>query len=229
MKPGWTHHCTSNAKIKDDPNMKIGVLTLNFGEPENATLEEVVPFLEKIFMRNASLEPNEVSAQKRAQQLANARAPELIKEYKKIGGSPLNKDALNQARMVERELKQRGLNIRCYSGMQFTEPSIMTAVKKAQSNGVDKLVALPVYPLCGMSTTLSALEDVQVAIDELGWDVQIREITGWHRHPDYLRLRADNILEFIKQENVDLHASDTKLAFSAHGTPLKYLENGPRL
>jgi len=208
--------------------MKVGVLTLNFGEPENATLEEVVPFLEKIFMRNSSLEPDEDNAQKRAQQLANTRAPELIKEYKKIGGSPLNKDAHNQARMLERELKQRGLNIKCYSGMQFTDPSIMTAVKKAQSNGMDSLVALPVYPLCGMSTTLSALEDVQAAIDELGWSVQLREITGWHRHPDYLRLRADNILEFIRQEGIDLHASDTKLAFSAHGTPIKYLEDGPR-
>ena len=68
--------------------MKVGVLTLNFGAPENATLEEVVPFLEKIFMRNSSLEPDEDNAQKRAQQLANTRAPELIKDYKKIGGSP---------------------------------------------------------------------------------------------------------------------------------------------
>ena len=36
--------------------MKIGVLILNFGEPENPTLEEVIPFLERIFARNASLE-----------------------------------------------------------------------------------------------------------------------------------------------------------------------------
>ena len=29
-------------------------LMLNFGEPENPTLEEVIPFLERIFARNAS-------------------------------------------------------------------------------------------------------------------------------------------------------------------------------
>jgi ferrochelatase len=79
-----------------------------------------------------------------------------------------------------------------------------------------------------MSTTVAALEDVQSAVAELEWDVPVREITGWHRHPDYLRLRADNILEFVKQEGVDLHAADTKLVFSAHGTPLKYVEGGPR-
>ena len=35
--------------------MKTGVLLLNFGEPEHPTLEEVVPFLERIFSLNAPL------------------------------------------------------------------------------------------------------------------------------------------------------------------------------
>ena len=33
--------------------MKLGVLLLNFGEPEEATMEAVVPFLERIFALNA--------------------------------------------------------------------------------------------------------------------------------------------------------------------------------
>ena len=208
--------------------MKIGVLVLNFGEPEHASLKEVVPYLERIFTRNASLEPKKGRAKGRARELAEARAPGLIEEYKEIGGSPLNRQARNQVRMVELALRRRGLDVKCYSSMQFTDPSIVTAVDEAHSDGVEKLVALPVYPLCGMSTTVAALDDVHAALEELDWEVPIREITGWHRHPDYLRLRADNILEFVRQEGVDLHAADTRLVFSAHGTPLKYLEDGPR-
>ena len=75
--------------------MKVGVLILNFGEPENATLEEVVPFLERIFARNASLEPGK-SAESRAHKLAKDRAPGLIEEFKRIGGSPLNVQARKQ-------------------------------------------------------------------------------------------------------------------------------------
>ena len=206
--------------------MKIGVLILNFGEPENPTLEEVIPFLERIFARNASLESGKGSG--RARKLAEARAPGLIEEYKRIGGSPLNRQSRKQARMVEGVLRRRGLNLRCYSGMQFTEPSVAAAVAEAQAEGVEQLVALPVYPLCGRSTTVAALEDVRTAMTELSWDVPLREITGWHRHQAYQRLRADAILDYVKREAVDLHASDTTLVFSAHGTPLKYLDDGPR-
>ena len=207
--------------------MKVGVLILNFGEPENATLEEGVPFLERIFARNASLEPGK-SAESRAHKLAKDRAPGLIEEFKRIGGSPLNVQARKQARMVELTLKRRGFDVRCYSGHQFTEPFIKAAVAAAESDGVEKLVALPVYPLCGMSTTVAALEDVQAALEDLPRTIPVREITGWHRHPDYARLRADNILDFVSREGVDLHASDTRLVFSAHGTPIKYLKSGPR-
>ena len=206
--------------------MKIGVLMLNFGEPENATLKEVIPFLERIFTRNSSLESGK--GKSRARKLAEARAPGLIEEYKEIGGSPMTRQARKQARMVERILRRRDLNVRCYSGMQFTEPSVGAAVAKAQADGVDQLVALPIYPLCGRSTTIAALEDVQAAVTELSWDVPLREITGWHRHPAYRRLRADAILTYVKRAGVELHASSTRLVFSAHGTPVQYLDDGPR-
>ena len=206
--------------------MKIGVLILNFGEPENPTLKEVIRFLERIFERNSSLESEKGGG--RALKLAEARAPELLEEYKKIGGSPMNSQARKQARMVERVLRRRDLNVRCFSGMQFTEPSVGAAVAEAEAEGVEQLVALPIYPLCGRSTTIAALDDVQAAVAELSWDVPLREITGWHRHPAYQRLRADTILDYVRRKGVDLHASDTTLVFSAHGTPLKYLDDGPR-
>jgi ferrochelatase len=204
--------------------MKTGVLILNFGEPENPTPDEVIPFLERIFARNASLESEKGSGH--ARKLAEARAPDLIEEYKRIGGSPLSPQARKQARTVEGILRRRGLTVRCYSGMQFTEPSVAAVVAEAQAEGTEQLVALPVYPLCGRSTTVAALEDVRTAMTELSWDVPLREITGWHRHPAYQRLRADAILDYVKREGIDLHAADTKLVFSAHGTPLEYLDDG---
>jgi ferrochelatase len=207
--------------------MKVGVLMLNFGEPEKATPKEATAFLERIFLKNAALESKK-GGPERARELAEARAPGLIEVYKQIGGSPLNQQARKQARQVELGLRRRGFDVKCYSGMQFTDPSIQSAVSEAHADGVERLVALPVYPLCGRSTTIAALEDVTSALEELDWDVHYREITGWHRHPDYLRMRADNILEFVKQKRVNLHAPDTRLVFSAHGTPMKYAKGGPR-
>ncbi len=210
--------------------MKSGIVVLNFGEPEEPSLDSVVPFLERIFVQNASLESqkNEDEVRERSRELAEERAPSLVEEYGEIGGSPLNHQARAQARMLGQELRDRGEEVGTYSAFQFTDPSIADAVAAARDDGIEMLVALPVYPLCGRSTTIAALEAVQEAAEELEWEVPIREVTGWHRHPDYVPLHADNIRAYVHEHDIDLYADGTELVFSVHGTPKKYLEDGPR-
>jgi len=208
----------------------IGVVLLNFGEPERATMEEVVPFLERIFMVNASLEGGVTPEQARARsrELAERRAPGLIEEYEMIGGSPLLSQAQAQADGLSAELERRGVAARVYVGMQFTSPSIPDAVARARDDGVNALVGLPVYPLAGPSTTVAALKALEDATRRLGWDVPVHEVTGWHRHPQYLELRADAIRTTLLENGLDLADPGTKLVFSAHGTPVKYLKEGSR-
>ncbi len=210
--------------------MKTAVLFLNFGEPENPTPEEVVPFLERIFLMNASLEgtqPEEPS-RKRAHELAVKRAPGLIAEYQEIGGSPLNRQASQQARATEQELKRRGHDVRAHVGMQFTEPSIRHALEQARAQGADLVVALPVYPECGPSTTVAALQQFRQALAEIGWDVPVREISGWHSHTSYIELRADAIRRLLIERDLDLCEPGTRLVFCAHGTPMRYVREGSR-
>jgi protoporphyrin/coproporphyrin ferrochelatase len=206
--------------------MKLGVLLLNFGEPEHATMEEVVPFLERIFLQNAGLmgqaTPEQVRA--RSRKLAEERAPGLIEEYEEIGGSPLHRQAEAQAAAVEAELRARGHDAVVRLGMQFTEPSIADAVRGMREAGVQRLVGLPVYPLSGPSTSIAALEDVDRAVQELGWDVTVRQVNGWHRHPAYLELRIEAIREVLRTNGLTIGEDGTKLVFSAHGTPMKYIE-----
>src|SRR5690606_1300132 len=140
--------------------MSIGAILLNSGEPERPVEEEVVPFLERIFTTHASLEGSvtEEQARARSRALALERAPGLIAEYLEIGGSPLNRQAAEQAELLEAELRRRGHDVVALVGMQFTDPLIRTAAERARDAGVERLVALPVYPLCGPSTTVAALE-----------------------------------------------------------------------
>jgi protoporphyrin/coproporphyrin ferrochelatase len=210
--------------------MKLGVLLLNFGEPEHPTMEEVVPFLERIFIQNAGLMGHATPEQvrERSRRLAEERAPGLIEEYEEIGGSPLHRQAEDQARALEAELKRRGHDAVVALGMQFTEPSIADAVGQMRERGVDRLVGLPVYPLSGPSTSVAALEDLDRAVREMEWDVTMRQINGWHRHPAYVRLRVDAIRRVLEQNGLALDEDGTKLVFSAHGTPIKYIEEGSR-
>ena len=209
--------------------MTVGVAVLNFGEPEQPTRENVVGYLERIFYDNMEIEGDttESDARERAATLAQRRAPALIEEYEEIGGSPLQAHARTQASLLEKELRERGYDARTYVGMQFTEPFVEDAVENARSDGVDHLVGLPIYPLCGPSTNVAALERLAAAVEETGWDVELNELTGWHTHPEYTRLRAENVRSFVETRGLTLDG-DTRLVFSAHGTPLYYLEEGSR-
>jgi protoporphyrin/coproporphyrin ferrochelatase len=210
--------------------MKAGVILLNFGEPAQPVPEEVVPFLERIFLQNASLETaaDADARRRRAHELAERRAPGLIAEYKAIGGSPLRAQTEWQAQAVAQALRRRGYDVATWVGNQFTDPSIPDAVAEAQEAGVEVLVGLPVYPLCGPSTNVAAAADMRAAVEAAGWDVVVHEITGWHRHPDYAALRAAAIESAAEAAGFDLGDPETRLVFSAHGTPVKFLESGSR-
>ena len=209
--------------------MSLGVLFINFGEPDEPTLEKVTAFLERIFLQNASLEghANE-AAVARTRQLARDRAAGLLEEYAEIGGSPLNAQSEAQARAFAAELERRGISARVYSAYQFTDPSIADAVARARAEGVETLVAIPGYPLCGQSTTVAALNDVRAAMENLGWEPRFLGISGWHHGRRYLSMRAGHIREFVEERGLDLGDPDTLLYFSMHGTPLKYLKDGNR-
>jgi len=210
--------------------MKAGILVLNFGEPEQPTPEQVIPFLEKIFALNMNLEGamSEEQARARVRELATSRAAGLIEEYEIIGGSPLHAQAHWQAKEVEKELRARGYDATSYIGMQFTDPTIEDAVALARRDEVDMVVGLPVYPLCGPSTTVAALAEMRRAIAALDWDVEIAELSGWHTHSTYVEIRADAIRRVIMDTGIDLNDPRTRLVFSAHGTPIKYLREGSR-
>jgi ferrochelatase len=210
--------------------MRTAVVLLNFGEPEEATLEVVTPFLERIFNLNRDLESHAdaAAAAERSRRLAAARAPGLVAEYVAIGGSPLHRQARQQADGLAAELSQRGLSCDVVLGMQFTSPSIDDAVARAVSNGASRVVGLPVYPLCGPTTTVAALAELREKVSQCDDGVEVWEISGWHRHPGYIALRAETIRATAAAAGVRLDDPRVHLVFSAHGTPLKYLREGSR-
>lgn len=209
--------------------MRTAIVLLNFGEPEEPTTEAVVPFLERIFLRNSPIEGLEPdAARSRARQLAERRAPGLVADYARIGGSPLAPQARAQATALRKELASRGHVVETAVGMQFTAPTIPDTVERLLDEGFDRLIGLPIYPLCGFSTNVAALAEMREAIEERGAGTEVHEINGWHAHPDYLDLWADAIARFARERDLDLRAADTELYFSAHGTPTKYLDQGSR-
>lgn len=207
--------------------MAADVVLLGFGEPPNADEDEVRDYLERIFLANAAIESDH-DPETRARQLADRRTPSLIEEYDAIGGSPLNRQLAAQADRLESELADRGLPASTHVGLQFTEPFIDDTASAIRDRGGDRVIGLPVYPLCGASTSVAALSELRTCLDTIGWNGTVHEIPGWHTHPTYNRLRAENVESFARDRGIDLHDEAVRLVFSAHGTPQHYLDEGSR-
>lgn len=211
--------------------MQTGVVILNFGEPARPDRDVVIEYLTRIFYNNAALEraDTDAEARERSRELARRRAPGLLEEYEEIGGSPLNEQANAQQAALEAELEARGHDVEVFHGMQFMEPLIPDVASELAAEGIDEVVGLPIYPLCGHSTNVAALNDLEDAIDEIdGYDPDVAGITGWHRSPTYNRIRAEAIAGFLEENGLDPTDPDTAFVFSAHGTPTHYLEDGNR-
>lgn len=205
---------------------KLGVILLAFGEPEGSDPGGVVDFLERIFLANSKLEPG--AGPQRARELAEARAPELTDAYRVIGGSPMNAHAHRHAEALTSALATKGHSADVFVGTQFTTPTISDALERCREAGVDRLVALPLYPVSGPTTTLAALQTVRDELENLQWSVDTTCIGGWHRHADYINLRAEDIRTTMTLSGVDPSDPGVMLYFSAHGTPTTYLREGSR-
>ena len=211
--------------------MATAIVLLNFGEPADPDRDTVLEYLTRIFYDNADLEDaeSEEAAWERSRELAQRRLPGLMEEYEEIGGSPLQAQAAAQAEALTATLDDRGHDVSVYHAMQFMEPLIDDIPETLAADGMDEVIAVPIYPLCGPSTTVSSIDSLEDAIDETGdYDPEFAAVTGWHRVPIYNRIRAESIQSFLDEEGVDVNDPDTAFVFSAHGTPTKYLAEGSR-
>lgn len=211
--------------------METAIVLLNFGEPAAPDREVVLEYLTRIFYDNASLEnaESENDAWDRSRELAQRRLPSLLEEYEEIGGSPLQAQASAQAEALTSTLEDRGHEVELYHAMQFMEPLISNLPETLSADEIEQVITIPIYPLCGPSTTVSAIDSLEAAIEaQQGYDPDFTAITGWHRAPTYNRLRAEGIRSFAEDAGVDLADPDTAFVFSAHGTPTKYLDAGSR-
>jgi ferrochelatase len=204
---------------------RTGLLMVSFGEPAEPTPEATIAYLERIFLANASLDADadDGARRRRSRELAERRAPDLLAAYRRIGGSPLNAQAQHQAAYLHNLLVRRGLDTMVSIAMQYTPPTVDEALNEMMVWGAERIVAFPVYPLCGTTTTLAALDAVAQEARRLGFAGPIRGVSGWHADSAYTTARAAHIGREAKAAGFDLRDPDTLLYFSAHGTPLTYI------
>ncbi|MEL7036995.1 MAG: ferrochelatase [Cyanobacteria bacterium J06592_8] len=202
---------------------RVGVLLLNLGGPEQ--IEDVRPFLYNLFSDPEIIRlPVQWLQRPLAWLISTLRYTKSQENYKSIGGgSPLRRITEEQAVALQERLQEKGHDVQIYVGMRYWHPFTEEALVKIKRDQVEQLVVLPLYPQFSISTSgssfrlLERLWEEDPALQNLDYTV----IPSWYDRPGYLQAMS----QLIAQELDHCDNSDQiHLFFSAHGVPLKYVE-----
>ncbi len=202
---------------------RIGVLLLNLGGPDK--IEDVRPFLYNLFSDPEIIRlPTKALQKPLAWLISTLRAKKSQENYLEIGGgSPLREITEAQAEALEAKLKEMGQDAKIYIGMRYWHPFTEEAIAQIKSEGIEKVVILPLNPQYSISTSGSSFRVLEEMWSE---DAVLKEIDytlipSWYDHPGYLQSMAD----LIEQElNKFPNPDEAHVFFSAHGVPVSYVE-----
>ena len=202
---------------------RVGVLLLNLGGPER--IQDVGPFLYNLFVDPEIIRLPIPALQKPlAWLISTLRSSKSQEAYRSIGGgSPLRRITEQQARELQSELRQRGIEATSYVAMRYWHPFTESAVADLKADGIEEVVVLPLYPHFSISTSGSSFRELQRLrqLDPAFQQLPLRCIRSWFDHPGYVRSMAELIADQVRASDVP---GEAHVFFSAHGVPKSYVE-----
>ena len=202
---------------------RVGVLLLNLGGPER--IQDVGPFLYNLFSDPEIIRlPTPLMQRPLAWFISTVRSKKSQQAYRSIGGgSPLRRITEQQARELQSQLRQRGIDATTYVAMRYWHPFTESAVADIKADGVSQVVVLPLYPHFSISTSGSSFRELSRLRkhDKDFQNLSIRCIRSWYDNPGYIRSMAELIADKIKMCDLP---NESHVFFSAHGVPRSYVE-----
>jgi len=200
---------------------RVGVVLLTMGEPE--TLYQVRPYLRQLLA-----DPDLVRLPLPALQplfamiVSRWREAGLRRKLRAIGNSsPVVHLAFHQKAQLKQALHGAG-DFRVYAAMRYGRPSSRDVVDRMLADGVDRAVALPLYPHYCRATTGSSLHDLRRSLQEAEACIPVQELRSWPQHPGYLAALAEQVARSL----TPVQGRKAHLLLSAQGVPQSFIADG---
>jgi ferrochelatase len=208
----------------------IGLVVMNLGGP--TSLDDVEPFLRRLFGDPDVIQLGWLSFLQPllARTIAKRRSPESRTAYSRIGGrSPIREESNAQANAVAAELLRRGVRVRPVLAMAAWHPLADEALRELAAQGIERAVALPLYPHESRATTGSSLNQLEHAraaqADKKTGGIEIAPIKSYPDADGYVRAVIETVEEAIATLPAE-HQKTAPVLFSAHGLPEAYIKRG---
>jgi protoporphyrin/coproporphyrin ferrochelatase len=198
---------------------KNALILLNMGGPNN--LDEVELFLTNMFNDPNILTMKSALLRKFVATMITFFRTESSQEiYRELGGkSPIVE--LTQ-KVVDALQKKLGDSVVVDFAMRYTPPFADDVCRRLESEEIERIYLLPMYPQYSSTTTKSSLEDFERAYHASDLDALLIEVKHYFENRSY----NEAVIARIAEQLGDDDASDFDLIFSAHGLPQKIVDGG---
>ena len=204
------------------PAAKVGVLLVNLGTPDAPTASAL-----RRYLREFLSDPRVIEIPRLVWwfilhaiilRVRPKKSAALYKEVWMSEGSPLLVISKQQQQAIQAQLGD-GYSVKL--GMRYGNPSIASALRGLQQEGVRKIIVLPLYPQYAAPTTGSSFDAVSKELSRWRWVPELHFINSYCDEPLYVDALANSVREHIAQ-----HGKPQKIIFSYHGMPKRNLELG---
>ncbi len=206
----------------DRPASKTGVLLINLGTPDEPTTGALRRYLGEFLS-----DPRVIEVPKLIWWfilhgiILRVRPRKSAKLYSSVWtseGSPLLSISRAQQTAIQAQL---GQDYSVKLGMRYGNPSIASALRELQAEGVHKIKVLPLYPQYAAPTTGSSFDALADELKTWRWVPELHFLNNYCDHPLYIQALANSI-----REHMDNNGVPEKIVFSYHGMPKRYLLAG---
>jgi ferrochelatase len=202
-------------------NRRVGIVLFQLGGPD--TLEAIEPFLYNLFCDPDIIDFPfaRIGRKPLAKLISSTRARKVQHHYATIGGgSPIRRHTERQAKALERELQEEGIDAHCFVAMRYWHPFTSEAIEQVRLAECDELVLLPMYPQYSSTTTGSSLNEWN---RQFGDDIPVHRVESFYLNTAYLDAVAEKVDQALQRFP---SPRCPEIIFSAHSIPVAVVEKG---
>ena len=200
-----------------------GILLIQLGTPDAPTTAALKPYL-KQFLSDRRVIENQSFKWKLILNgiILRTRPKQSAAKYARIWdaatGSPLMHYTMRQTELLQARFPELPVRF----GMMVGNPAVRATVREMIDAGVDRLVALPLFPQYSATTTASATDALFGALLKERRVPAVRVVPPYYDHPAYL----DALEATLRDDLAALKWEPEHFVVSFHGLPQDYAKRG---
>jgi protoporphyrin/coproporphyrin ferrochelatase len=200
-----------------------GLLLIQLGTPDKPTYRGLFPYLRQFLSDPRVIEvPKPIWLPLLYGFILPFRSGASAAKYARIWdaktGSPLMHHTIEQTRLLKEHFPNHPVRF----GMIVGNPKLREAVHEMVDAGVDRLVAMPMFPQYSATSYASATDALFKALMKVRHVPAVRVVPPYYDHPGYL----DAMEAVIRDDLAKLEWEPEHVVFSFHGIPQKYAQRG---